>query len=101
MSTQQNLVNHTKKLWYNFDTVPCITPITLVCYDIFIVTLSSQNAVKIEMFLRAIYQPHNVYCTNVDKSCNANETYYKLLPKEVIASNLEYFIYKENYRLNK
>ena len=51
------------------------------------------------MFLRAIYRQHNVYCTNVDKSSNADESYYKLLPNVFIASNLEEFIYEDYYRL--
>ena len=66
--------------------------------------IAHKDAVQIEMLLRAIYRPHNVYCIHVDRSSDsclleAMKAISKCLPNILIASKLEDIIYEGYSRL--
>ena len=56
--------------------------------------LVHKDAVQMEMLLRAIYRPHNVYCIHIDRKSNSSlhdamREVTKCLPNVFIASKLE------------
>ena len=66
--------------------------------------IAHKDSVQIEMLLRAIYRPQNVYCIHIDRSSNfdllnAMKAITKCLPNAFIASKLENVIYEEYSRL--
>ena len=66
--------------------------------------LVHKDAVQMEMLLRAIYRPHNVYCIHIDRKSNSSlydaiTAVTKCLPNVFIASNLEDVVYASYSRL--
>nr|XP_022304877.1 N-acetyllactosaminide beta-1,6-N-acetylglucosaminyl-transferase-like [Crassostrea virginica] len=66
--------------------------------------LVHKDAVQMEILLRAIYRPHNVYCIHIDRKSNSSlhdaiTAITKCLPNVFIASKLEDVIYASYSRL--